>query len=505
MYSPHATAGYYPSVPPPAVSAAAPGEEYKHRVDNPFYQVQNTPLSTFSVDVDTASYSIVRRMLLQEKRLPPPDAVRIEEMINYFSYNYPAAKDAPINVSFDSTAAPWSSGHQLVRIGVQAKQIQASKVGPRNLVFLLDVSGSMMPANRLPMVKQAMKLLVDQLDAADTVAIVVYAGASGLALPPTPGSHKGEILAALNRLEAGGGTNGGQGIKLAYETARKSFKNGGVNRVILATDGDFNLGTTSEAELTRLIEEERKSNVFLTVLGVGEGNLKDARMEMLADKGNGNYAYLDTLDEARKVLVQQAGSTLVTVAKDVKLQVEFNPEKVVSYRLIGYENRVLDARDFKDDRKDAGDMGAGHTVTALYEIVPKQPGVAAPPADIDPLKYQSKTASAVATGSNEWMTVKVRYKQPEGDSSSELVFPYSVGLSARIDPNTILATAVAELGMLLRDASAKGEATYEQVLAQLDRLDRDGQPDPEGLRAELRKMVEQARTLSGGKSIERVR
>ncbi|MFO0660976.1 MAG: VWA domain-containing protein [Polyangiaceae bacterium] len=500
-YNGYKLAAIAPSQGGSAMNRAESREEFAHREDNPFQDVKSAPLSTFSVDVDTASYTLVRRMLLQENRLPPPDAVRIEEMINYFQYGYSTPNDSGVGVTIDSTQAPWTSSHKIVRLAVKAKELAPSQVGPRNLVFLLDVSGSMMPPNRLPLVQRAMRMLVDQLNEQDTVSIVTYAGSSGVALPPTSGDKKGEIRAAINELHASGGTNGSAGIQLAYQTARKSFKTGGVNRVILATDGDFNLGQTSESDLLSLIESERKSNVFLTVLGVGEGNLNDKRMEMLADKGNGNYAYLDNIAEARKVLVQQAGGTLVTVAKDVKIQVEFNPEKVAQYRLIGYENRLLEARDFKDDNKDAGDMGSGHEVTALYEIVPKNqtPLVATP--GVDPLKYQTVSSSPAASSTNEWMTVKIRHKEPDGAQSQERVYTYS-GIDKPQDPSLTLALAVAELGMMLRKSPARGEATYEQVLAQLDSLEKS-RGIASGQIAELRTLVEKARTLSGGNSVQK--
>lgn len=477
--------------PPPT---QAPAESYEYHAENPFFDTEKSPLSTFSVDVDTASYSNLRR-ILREQRLPPVDAVRIEEMINYFSYSYPPPKDgAPVVAHMDASPCPWKPEHRLVRIGLQTRVVDAAQVGPRNLVFLLDVSGSMMPYNRLPTIKQAMRLLVEQLDARDSVAIVVYAGASGLALPPTSGDRKTEILAALEKLEAGGSTNGGAGIELAYDVAQRTFQKGGINRVILATDGDFNVGVSSQNELVRLIEEKRNSGVFLTVLGVGEGNLKDSTMEQLADKGNGNYAYIDSLMEARKVLVQQAGGTLVTVAKDVKLQVEFNPKHVSSYRLVGYENRVLNHSDFKDDRKDAGDMGSGQSVTALYEIVPQgQPG---PEPGVDPLKYQARPAPTQAADSGEWMTVKVRYKEPEGAQSRELVFTHTPPAALAPSADTRLATAVAEFGLLLRKSEHRGAADYGQVLSLLEEVDRAGTPDPQGYRKELRELVSLARKLS---------
>ncbi|HYQ29528.1 MAG TPA: von Willebrand factor type A domain-containing protein, partial [Polyangiaceae bacterium] len=354
--------------PPPAQPSS---ENYAHVAENAFLNVADQPLSTFSVDVDTASYSNARRFL-NDGALPPKDAIRVEEWLNYFSYDYPEpiAKE-PFSVTSEVSACPWNGSHRLVRLGLKSQQISQAETPARNLVFLLDVSGSMMPENKLPLLKRGLSLLAENLRAKDTISIVVYAGASGLALPATSGAERARVLDALGRLEAGGSTNGGDGIRLAYATARQHFVKGGINRVLLATDGDFNVGTSSEGELQRLIEDERKSGVFLTVLGFGEGNVKDSTMEMLADKGNGNYAYIDSIAEARKVLVREAGSTLITIAKDVKLQVEFNPTQVQSYKLIGYENRLLAKEDFNDDKKDAGEIGAGHAVTALYEVVPK--------------------------------------------------------------------------------------------------------------------------------------
>jgi Ca-activated chloride channel family protein len=339
--------------------------------ENDFRRATDDPLSTFSIDVDTASYSIVRRMIREGQR-PPVGAVRIEELVNYFTYGYPEPSDGrPFSVTTEVAAAPWAPAHRLVRIGLKAKSIEARERAPDNLVFLIDVSGSMMTPDKLPLLVQSMKLLVDQLERKDRVSIVVYAGNTGLVLPPTSGDRRREIREALDRLSAGGSTNGGAGIELAYATARKSFISGGNNRVILCTDGDFNVGVSNQSELVERIEQHAKEGIFLSVLGFGLGNLKDDTMEKLADRGNGNYAYIDSLAEARKVLVQQAGGTLVTVAKDVKIQVEWNPAQVGAYRLIGYENRMLAAQDFNDDKKDAGEIGAGHSVTALYEVVPQ--------------------------------------------------------------------------------------------------------------------------------------
>jgi secreted protein with Ig-like and vWFA domain len=382
---------------------------YDHIVENPFLDAKSNPLSTFSIDVDTASYSNIRRFINQGQ-LPPKDAVRLEEMINYFTYDYPQPNDGkPFSINLDVAGCPWEMSHRLVRVGLKGREIAVDKRGASNLVFLLDVSGSMTPAERLPLIKQSMRLLVEKLTENDRVAIVVYAGASGLALPSTTGDHKDEILAALEQLQPGGSTNGAEGIELAYKIAAGNFIKGGVNRVILATDGDFNVGVTNQGDLIRLIQEKAKSGVFLSVLGVGTDNLKDSTMQNLADKGNGNYAYLDSLEEGRKVLVQQMNGTLVTIAKDVKIQVEFNPARVASYRLIGYEKRMLRKEDFNNDKIDAGEIGAGHTVTALYEVVPAGTASRAP---VDPLKYSGESAPAAASGSNEMLTVKLRHKAP---------------------------------------------------------------------------------------------
>jgi Ca-activated chloride channel homolog len=448
---------------------------YDHISENPFLPAATNPLSTFSIDVDTASYANVRRFI-NSGTLPPKDAVRVEEMINYFSYDYREPEgDKPFSIDLDSTACPWDASHRLLRIGLKGRDVATENRPASNLVFLLDVSGSMMPAERLPLVKQAMRLLVEKLTEKDRVAIVIYAGGSGLALPATTGDRKETILRALEDLKAGGSTNGAEGIELAYKIAAENFVKGGVNRVILATDGDFNIGVTNQGDLIRLIEEKAKSGVFLSVLGVGTDNLKDSTMQKLADKGNGNYAYLDSLDEARKVLVQQVNGTLMTIAKDVKIQVEFNPARVASYRLIGYEKRMLRKEDFNNDKVDAGEIGAGHTVTALYEIVPAGSGAADPSTSIppvDPLKYQTPNSIAAAAtqadpkGSQEMVTVKLRYKKPEGDTS-ELIERAFVDNGSRFEnaaPDLKFAAAVAEFGMILRDSQFKGRGTVGAVI-----------------------------------------
>jgi Ca-activated chloride channel family protein len=439
-------------------------EQYAHVVDNAFLSPARAPLSTFSIDVDTASYSNVRRFLT-DGALPPPDAVRIEELVNYFGYSYPEPTgDAPFSISTEVASAPWAKEHRLVRIGLQGKRIAEGAMPPRNLVFLIDVSGSMSDANKLPLLQQSLRELVETLGARDRVSLVVYAGASGVVLEPTPATQKERILDAIERLSAGGSTNGADGIRTAYDLAERTLDEGGINRVILATDGDFNVGTTSEGELVRLIETEREKGVFLTVLGFGMGNLKDSTLEKLADHGNGNYAYIDTRAEARKVLVEQGGSTLVTIAKDVKIQVEMNPAKVAAYRLIGYENRLLAAEDFNDDRKDAGEIGAGHSVTALYEIVPV--GVPVQKGSVDPLKYQTPAKpSAQAAATDELMTLKLRFKRPAGETS-ELVSSTvrdSKRDAAEASDDFRFASAVAGFGMLLRKSPHRGDASPAMV------------------------------------------
>jgi Ca-activated chloride channel family protein len=477
---------------------------YDRVEENPFLPAATNPLSTFSIDVDTASYSNVRRFI-NNGSLPPKDAVRVEEMINYFSYDYREPEgDTPFSIDLDATACPWDSSHRLLRIGLKGREVANEKRPASNLVFLLDVSGSMMPVERLPLVKQAMRLLVEKLSEKDRVAIVIYAGGSGLALTSTSGNEKEKILRALEELKAGGSTNGAEGIELAYKTAADNFIKGGVNRVILATDGDFNIGVTNQGDLIRLIEEKAKGGVFLSVLGVGTDNLKDSTMQKLADKGNGNYAYLDSVDEARKVLVQQINGTLMTIAKDVKIQVEFNPARVVSYRLIGYEKRMLRKEDFNNDKIDAGEIGAGHTVTALYEVVPAGAGAVDPAASVPPvdlLKYQSPNPAAVAAttpadskASPEMVTVKLRHKKPEGDTSelTERSFTDNGSKFENAAPDLKFAAAVAEFGMLLRDSQYKGKATMGAVIewAQEGR----GR-DTAGYRAGFIEMARKAQTL----------
>ena len=473
-------------------------EAYDRVVDNPFLRVTQNPLSTFSIDVDTAAYANLRRFL-SNGALPPKDSVRIEEMVNYFAYSYAGPKNGdPFSTQVEVASAPWKPEHRLVKVGLKGRDIVQDKRPPSNLVFLIDVSGSMQPPNKLPLIKRGLPLLVEKLTENDRVAIVVYAGASGLVLPSTTCDHKAKILAALENLEAGGSTNGGSGIQLAYDTAIANFIKGGTNRVILATDGDFNVGVTNPGELTRLIEERAKSGVFLSVLGFGMGNYKDSTLEKLADKGNGNYAYVDSLQEARKVLVEEMGGTLITIAKDVKIQVEFNPAVVGAYRLIGYENRLLRAEDFNDDTKDAGEIGAGHTVTALYEVVPAGKEGALP--GIDALKYQKPVEVSRESKGGELLTLKLRYKEPDGSTSKLMQFPVSDrGTSwAQASRDFKFASAVAALGMILRDSPYKGNATLGSVL---DLAEAGKGEDKQGYRAEFIELVRTMRGLGEGRKV----
>jgi Ca-activated chloride channel family protein len=436
-------------------------EEYARRSDNSFHLAKSDPLSTFSIDVDTASYTNVRRILMQG-RLPPQDAVRIEEFVNYFSYDYAAPQgEQPISVSTEVARCPWQPQHHLVRIGIQGKTIATQEMPPRNLVFLVDTSGSMAGWNRLPLLKKSLALLTKQLTRRDRVTIVEYAGRAGLVLPTTPGDQHVRILAALDKLHAAGSTNGGEGIQMAYRLAEQSFIKGGANRVILGTDGDFNVGVTG-SELIRLVESKRDTGISLTVLGFGMGNLKDATMEQLAQHGNGFYAYIDTLAEAQRVFLEKIG-TLIPIANDVKVQVEFNPAQVQAYRLIGYENRLLDHHDFNNDAKDAGDMGAGHTVTALYEIVP--PGVPLKAPITDALKYQENSRPTPQSDNKELMTVKVRYLRP-GEKQSRLLTA-TVTLEDRpfeaASKDFRFAAAVASFALLLRQSPHRGATSFAQV------------------------------------------
>ncbi|HVC97250.1 MAG TPA: VWA domain-containing protein [Pirellulales bacterium] len=489
--------------PPPIVGQGAPlgfngnfaltnTEDYDPITENPFLSTGEHALSTFSIDVDTASYANMRRFI-NTHALPPPNAVRIEEMINYFSYDYPQPEgDDPFSVTTEVAGCPWNADHRLLRVGLKGRELDPARRPASNLVFLLDVSGSMDEPNKLPLVKEALQLLTRQLGENDRVAIVVYAGNSGLVLPPTRGDQREKICEAIASLVAGGSTNGGQGIQLAYEAAQAHFVPGGTNRVILATDGDFNVGVTDTADLVRLIEEKAACGVGLSALGFGAGNLKDAMLEKLADRGNGNYAYIDTAGEARKVLVEQLCGTLVTIAKDVKLQLEFNPAQVGAYRLIGYENRLLREQDFNDDRKDAGEIGAGHAVTALYELVPAgEPA----PGGTDALKYQRVPQLADAAARDELATLKLRYKPPEGEKSKHLEHVITdTGLAyGRASPDFKFAASVAACGMLLRGSQYAGSATWDAVIE----LAGEGQcEDPHGYRSEFLELVKKAKAIA---------
>jgi Ca-activated chloride channel family protein len=485
--------------PGPTMIPPAPGtEDYRALPENRFTDPRREPLSTFSIDVDTASYANLRRFLMQGQ-LPPPAAVRVEEMVNYFAYDYPGPEgEHPFSTSVEVATCPWNPKHRIVRIGLKGREIPQERIPPRNLVFLLDVSGSMKPQDKLPLVKAAMKLLVGTLREEDFVSIVVYASNTRVVLEPTSGADRPTIVAAIDGLSAGGSTNGEGGIRLAYEMARRHFREDAVNRVLLATDGDFNVGETSREGLLALIEREREGGVYLTVLGVGTGNLKDSRVEMLADAGNGNYAYLDSILEAQKVLVREAGGTMITIAKDVKIQIEFNPAKVGAYRQVGYENRALAAADFNDDRKDAGEIGAGHTVTVLYEIAP--PGETGGLPLVDPLRYQKPAVDpqteTVEEHSDEILTVKLRYKLPKEDESrlieAPLADPGKRPLAEASD-DLVFASAVASFGMLLRRSESAEGLSYALVkeLAQTSVGE-----DPDGDRKEFLKLVDLADRLS---------
>jgi Ca-activated chloride channel homolog len=467
-------------------------EDYDHIIENKFLSVKQNPLSTFSIDVDEAAYSNVRRFI-ENGSLPPAGAVRIEEMINYFDYTYSKPTgDEPFSVNTEISGCPWNPQHRLIHIGLLGKEISFDNLPASNLVFLVDVSGSMDEPNKLPLVQESMKMLIDKLRDQDKVAIVVYAGQAGLVLESTSGRKKGIIKEAIDKLEAGGSTAGGEGIQLAYRIAAENFIKEGNNRIILATDGDFNVGMSSDDELVRLIEEKRKSGIYLSVLGYGMGNYKDNKMQQLADNGNGNHSYIDNINEAKKVLVNEFGSTLFTIAKDVKLQIEFNPEHVAAYRLIGYENRMLAAEDFNDDNKDAGELGSGHTVTALYEIIPagvKDEFVKS----IDSLKYQANERKKTGN-SDEVMTIKLRYKKPSEEKSQLIVHTAKdnqIAISATSD-NFRFSAAVAEFGLLLRNSAFKQQSNFHQVISLATSA--KGQ-DLNGYRAEFISVVEKANIL----------
>ena len=468
-------------------------EEYDAITENPFLTATENPLSTFSIDVDAGSYSNVRRFLNQGQ-LPPSGAVRIEELINYFHYDYPQPANAdPFSINTEVGACSWNPSHQLVMIGLQGRKIPTENLPASNLVFLIDVSGSMMEPEKLPLVQSSLKMLVDQLREQDRVSLVVYAGNAGLVLSSTPGSEKIKIKEAIDGLEAGGSTAGGAGIELAYKVAEKNFMVKGNNRVILCTDGDFNVGPSSDSELDKIIDKEKKTGVFLTVLGYGMGNYKDSKMEKLADKGNGNHAYIDNEMEAKKVLVNEFGGTLFTIAKDVKLQIEFNPNKVHAYRLIGYENRMLNKEDFNNDNKDAGELGSGHTVTAIYEVIP----VGAKnefPQTVDPLKYQKPANADLKNVTGELMTIKFRYKKPAGDISKLIVYPVSADLlTGKLSNNFQFVSAVAEFGMLLRNSSFKQNSSFNEAY----KLAKNALGnDKEGYRKEFLELLQEAGKLS---------
>ena len=480
------------------VMIKAQNESYDLIIENEFKSPAYRPLSTFSIDVDVASYSNIRRYVV-DGMLPPRNAVRIEEMINYFDYDYPQPEgELPFSVTTELADCPWND-NLLLHVGIQGKKIDMKDLPPSNLVFLLDVSGSMTPDNKLPLLKRAFKLLTQQLADDDIITIVVYAGAAGLVLPPTKGLEKRTILDAISNLRAGGSTAGGEGIKLAYKMAEENFLTEGNNRVILATDGDFNIGISSTSELVRFLEEKRDEGIFLTVLGFGQENIKDNRLEQLADNGNGHYAYIDNFLEAKKVFVDELGSTLYTIAKDVKIQVEFNPAKVKSYRLVGYENRLLNDEDFNDDKKDAGEMGAGHTVTALYELIPADSDESLK--SIDDLKYQaygeeSKAVKKVKFDPNaELMTVKLRYKQPDGITSTKVEIPVKGRIleTDETSRNFRFSAAVAEFGLILRNSQYMEDASMEQVISLAKNA--KGQ-DEEGYRSEFIKMAKLADALN---------
>ncbi len=478
-----------------AYGAPAPNtENYADLVDNAIHRAGETPVSTFSIDVDTGSYSNVRRFL-NNGELPPADAVRTEELINYFGYDYPeVAEDAPFSIVTEIAASPWHAGRHLLHIGIEAVEPTAAAERHSNLVFLVDVSGSMESPDKLELLKTSLKLLTRQLTADDSIAIVVYAGASGVVLEPTPGDQTRAIMNALERLQAGGSTNGAAGIELAYDLAQEQFMEGGINRVMLATDGDFNVGVTDFDALVRLIEEKRKTGISLTTLGFGTGNYNDQLMEQLADAGNGNYSYIDSINEARKVLVDELSSTLQTVAKDVKIQIEFNPAVVSEYRLVGYENRLLAAEDFNNDKVDAGEIGAGHTVTALYEIsLTGSDGQST-----DPLRYSDSEVAQMAAGADgELAYLKLRYKEPDGDTSRLLQRPLLVrDIAGDINGTSAtyrFAAAVAGFGQLLRDNEALGDFDYDDVLGLAAAARED---DAFGYRAEFINLVKTAQALS---------
>ncbi len=466
-------------------------EEYSKIKSNEYKDALQNPFSTFSIDVDNASYSNVRRFI-NNGTLPPKDAVRIEELINYFDYNYPERSNYPFSFITEVAECPWETSHKLVHIGIQGKRLNYNDIKPSNLTFLIDVSGSMSAGNKLPLLKKSFKLLLNELSENDKISIVVYAGAAGLVLPPTSASEKEKIIKALDQLQAGGTTAGGSGIKLAYKTAKKAYIKGGNNRVILATDGDFNVGVSSTGELVRLIEEKRQNDIYLTILGFGSGNYKDGRMEEISNAGNGNYYYIDNFKEAEKVFVKDMRANMFTIAKDVKIQVEFNPAKVKAYRLIGYENRVLENKDFEDDKIDAGELGPGHTVTALYEIIPVTEKDKRKISN--KTKYQNTELTDYSVNTNEIMTLRFRYKPPKSDKSILIETPVldkNVKFENSSD-NFKFSATVAAFGMILRDSEFKGKVDYDMVLKIAQK---SKGKDKNGYRAEFISLVKKAKNL----------
>ncbi len=484
-----------PNIPSDGDSTStANTEEYEEIKENPFVAAQQNPVTTFSIDVDNAAYSNVRRFI-QNSQMPPPNAVRIEEMVNYFSYDYPnPTSKHPFSITTEVAECPWNTNHQLVHIGLQGKKLNYKDLNPCNLVFLIDASGSMGEPNKLPLLKKSLAMLLDQLGDKDRIAIVAYAGAAGLVLPSTPAKQKSKILNALNDLESGGSTAGGEGIELAYKIAKQNLIKGGNNRVILATDGDFNVGTSGDNELIKLIEEKRKDDIYLTICGFGMGNYKDGKMEKISNAGNGNYFYIDNIKESKKVFVTEMRANLFTIAKDVKIQIEFNPQKVKGYRLLGYENRRLNNEDFEDDSKDAGELGAGHSVTAIYEIIPVGSNSAQALSNTDEFNFQGAEKNKTSFGSNELMNVRLRYK-PIGSEVSVLLEQKLTDNAQKFTASSAdfrFSAAVTGFGLLLRNSQYKGKASY----AQIKEIAKGALgKDSEGYRAEFVRLVEQAALL----------
>jgi Ca-activated chloride channel family protein len=464
-------------------------ESYNLVIDNDFLDPAKTPLSTFSVDVDKASYSNVRRFI-NSGVLPPKDAVRIEEMINYFSYEYKSPSESePFSVNTEIGTCPWNPQNKIMLVGLQGKILSKKEKLPSNIVFLIDSSGSMNSPEKMGLLKKSYKMLIEKLDKDDHVSIVAYAGSAGVILEPTSGNKKDKIIAALDRIESGGSTAGGEGIELAYKVAEKNFNKKGNNRIIIATDGDFNVGASSDAEMVRLIESKRNKGIFISVIGFGMGNYKDSKMEMIADKGNGNYFYIDTVNEAKKVMIEEMDSMLFTIAKDVKVQVEFNPVNVASYRLIGYENRVMNAEDFNDDKKDAGEIGAGHSVTALYEIVPRNNGIFK---WMNTLRYQQIKSNSNGEKNKEIALIKLRYKQPQGERSQLIEYVVNNDLN-NASANLYFASAVAEFGMLLRDSQYKAKSSFASLIMRAELFKGN---DKFGYRREFINLAKKAKAIS---------